>query len=51
VRFPGSQRHKGADPQTGWVVGELTVKGAELGQDPATIKKNPETGKFPLSGS
>lgn len=50
VRWPMSQRAKGAQAD-GWVVGELTVKGAELGQDPRTIAKNPETGKFPLSGS
>lgn len=48
VRWPGSLRFAGN--QNGWVIGELTIKGAELGQDPRTIPKNPETGKFPLSG-
>ncbi len=48
VRFPGS--HKVAGNVAGWIVGELTIRGAELTQDPRAIAARPETGKLPLSG-
>jgi len=62
-RWPGSEMFPGAksdtDPRAGrqlaptgkaeWVIGEVTVKGAELGADPLQIPKNPSTGRLPLS--
>lgn len=48
VRFPGS--HKIPGNVAGWLVGETTVRGAELTQDPRAIASNAETGKLPLSG-
>lgn len=48
VKFPGSQRVPGN--VGGWIVGELTIRGAELTQDPRAIASNPDTGKLPLSG-
>lgn len=48
VRWPGSTQTNGAD-EAGYLVGDVTVKGAELGQDPRTVPRNPETGRYPLS--
>lgn len=48
VRFPGSSRVEGNID--GWLYAEMTIRGAELGQDPRAIASNPETGKLPLSG-
>jgi transglutaminase-like putative cysteine protease len=48
VRFPGSTQNHGAD-EAGYLVGDVTVKGAELGQDPRTVPRNPSTGRYPLS--
>lgn len=47
-KWPGSERYPGARDD-GWVIGELTVRGAELGQDPRTIPRNPDTGRLPLA--
>lgn len=48
VRFPGSDRVEGN--VDGWIYAEITIRGAELGQNPLAIASNPETGKLPLSG-
>lgn len=48
-RWPGSRTYPGAR-RDGWVPGELTIKGAALGQDPRAIAPNPETGRLPLAG-
>jgi transglutaminase-like putative cysteine protease len=48
VRFPGSNRVDGN--RDGWLYGEITIRGAELTQDPKAVASNPETGKLPLSG-
>lgn len=48
VRFPGSERAAGN--VAGWLPGELTIRGAELGDNPRRIAPNPQTGKLPLSG-
>lgn len=48
VRWPGSERFAGATPE-GWVVSELTIRGCELGQDPRSVPRDPETGRLPLS--
>lgn len=48
VRWPGSQKVPGN--RHGWILGELTIAGAELTQDPRSIAPNPETGRLPLSG-
>lgn len=55
VRFPGHERFRtmtsnapGA-PAGRWIVSDPTIAGAELGQEPATMEKNPETGKLPLA--
>lgn len=48
VRFPGSAKVAGS--VDGWIYGEMTIRGAELTQDPHAIAPNPETGKLPLSG-
>lgn len=47
-RWPGSAHYPGADSR-GWVVGDPTIAGAELGQDPRTVPRNPETGRLPLA--
>lgn len=58
VRFPGFERHI-PPPQHGeqpgapgglWIVSDPTIAGAELGVDPRTLPRNPETGRLPLSG-
>lgn len=58
IRWPGSDRDPLAQvPASGlpfpakreWIVGELTIKGAELGEDPSRIAVNPETGRLPLA--
>ena len=58
VKWPGSERDPRAQlPATGlglparreWIVGEVTIKGAELGDDPSRIATNPDTGKLPLA--
>ena len=48
VRFPGSERHPSS--VRGWLYGETTVRGAELGDNLKRIAPNPNTGKIPLSG-
>lgn len=48
VKFAGSE--KLPRNQHGWLIGDLTIRGAELGQNPYTIASNPDTGKLPLSG-
>lgn len=48
VRFPGSAKVPGS--VDGWLYGEMTIRGAELTQDPKAIARNPETGRLPLSG-
>lgn len=60
VRWPGSVRYPGH--RNGWVTGEpnldasgairaeTTVAGVELGVNPYTMRRNPETGKLPLAG-
>jgi transglutaminase-like putative cysteine protease len=48
LRFPGSSKIAGS--VNGWIYGELTIKGAELTQNPLSIAPNPDTGKLPLSG-
>ncbi|MBX3128402.1 MAG: transglutaminase family protein [Polyangiaceae bacterium] len=50
VRWPGS----GDAPfelraPGGWVRGEVTIRGAELGQDPYSVPRDPETGRLPLA--
>lgn len=50
VRFPGSARAPEAMPD-GWLYGEQTIRGSELGQNPLTLGTNPDTGALPLSGS
>lgn len=49
VRWPGSARVAGAGPG-GWITGELTIRGVELGDDPHATGTNPETEKLPLAG-
>ena len=58
VRWPGSSRRADATSGvetldapigSGWVISDQTIAGAELGQDPRGIARNPETGKLPLS--
>lgn len=58
VKWPGSERDPRAQApavrlqlpgRREWIVGELTIKGAELGDDPSRIPVNPETGKLPLA--
>lgn len=50
VRWPGSD-HALAPFKApgGWVLGEVTIAGAELGEDPHLLPKNPETGRLPLA--
>lgn len=48
VRFPGSEHIRGS--KAGWLYGEITIRGAELTQNPMAIASRPETGKLPLSG-
>jgi transglutaminase-like putative cysteine protease len=48
VRWPGSERTPGN--LRGWIYGETTVRGAELGDNPRRIAPNPDTGRSPLSG-
>lgn len=48
ARWPGSERVRGATEE-GWVVSELTIAGCELGQDPRSVPRDPETGRLPLS--
>ena len=48
VRFPRSESVE--HNQAGWLVGDLTIRGAELGDNPRRIASNPDTGKLPLSG-
>lgn len=48
VRFPGSRRVAGN--VDGWIYGEMTIRGAELTQNPHAVASNPDTGKLPLSG-
>jgi transglutaminase-like putative cysteine protease len=48
IRFPGSRNVQGN--VGGWIYGDLTIKGAELGQDPFTIASREDTGQLPLSG-
>jgi len=58
ARWPGSERLPGArsgaevldgPPGAGWIVSDPTIAGAELGVDPRTLPKNPDTGAAPLS--
>lgn len=58
VRWPGSERlpnaHDGAEvqdgpPGKGWIISDQTIRGAELGTDPRSLPRNPETGRLPLS--
>lgn len=58
LRWPGSERfanaHNGDEVLDGpdgggWIVGDTTIAGAELGTDPSTVPRNPETGRLPLS--
>lgn len=58
IRWPGSERFANArdgasvvdgPPGDGWIVGDLTIAGAELGSDPRLVPRNPETGRLPLS--
>lgn len=58
TRWPGSSRLPAAregssvldgPPGGGWIVSDPTIRGAELGVDPATLPRNPETGRLPLS--
>lgn len=57
MRWPGSAKldasKSGAKlvdgpPGSGWVIGDMTIRTAELGQDPHTVTKNAETGRPPL---
>jgi transglutaminase-like putative cysteine protease len=48
VRFPGSSRLPGN--VRGWLYGETTVRGSDLGDNPRRIAPNQDTGRFPLSG-
>jgi transglutaminase-like putative cysteine protease len=48
VKFPGSAELP--DSLDGWLYGEQTIRGAELGQNPHTIARNPDTGSLPLAG-
>jgi transglutaminase-like putative cysteine protease len=49
LRFPGVRRQPDVSPD-GWLYGELTIRRSDLGQDPFTVPRNPETGGLPLSG-
>lgn len=49
VRFPGSDHVGGPYREGAWLIGEVTIRGAELGEDPHQLPKNPETGKLPLA--
>ncbi|SRR6266545_2762709 len=48
VRFPGSESIRGH--VKGWLIGDLTIANAELGQSPFAIASNAQTGKLPLAG-
>jgi transglutaminase-like putative cysteine protease len=48
VRWPGSTKVPGN--VNGWIIGDETIKGAELTQNPRAVASNPDTGKLPLSG-
>jgi transglutaminase-like putative cysteine protease len=41
ARWRGSEHVKGAQPG-GWVLAETTIRGCELGQDPATAPRGPD---------
>lgn len=45
-RWEGSRDETDADAD-GWIVGELTIEGAELGQDPRTVTRRPN-GRLPI---
>lgn len=62
VRWPASERYRpsvgvalepvdtlDAPSGRGWVISDQTIAGAELGQDPRGVARNPETGRLPLS--
>lgn len=50
VRWPGSEDAQFAlRAPGGWVRGEVTIRGAELGQDPYSVPRDPETGRLPLA--
>ena len=48
VRFPGSNKVLGN--VGGWIYGDLTIRGAELAQNPREIASDPDTGRLPWSG-
>lgn len=57
-RWPGSERsqyaHDGDEvvdgpPGKGWLIGDPTVRGAEVGANPLELPRNPETGKLALA--
>jgi transglutaminase-like putative cysteine protease len=48
VRWPGSESHAGS--VRGWLYGETTVRGAELGDNLKRIARDPDTKRIPLSG-
>ena len=48
VRFPGSSSILGN--VGGWLYGDLTIRGAELAQDPREIASQADTGRLPWSG-
>jgi transglutaminase-like putative cysteine protease len=45
VTFPGSNKVPVELRRGGRIVGELTVKNAQLGRDPLRLPRNPETGR------
>lgn len=47
-RWPGSHTFPGARAD-GWVIGDPTIAGADLGADPRRVPLNPETGRLPLA--
>lgn len=56
-RWPGSEKRPEATrcyeldgpPGDGWIIGEATIRGVGLGENPWAAKKNPETGRLPLA--
>lgn len=49
ARWPGSERAPVAlRAPGGWIRGELTIRGAEFGQNPYELPRDPQTGKLPV---
>lgn len=58
VRWPGTEKlrnaHNGDEvidgPEgLGWLVSDPTIRGAEIGANPALLPRNPDTGRLPLA--